>query len=159
MESGFADDIAGGDAQLVVGARFTTMSAVADGFAVRLGRIGARRFRDADALARYLPERATHLFALHPARWEATFHSLTCKDPRKIKYYRPTLVRLTADTIIADMLHANRLYWATTDAERVAAARACCESARMLTGASLRDFALPELFVPTDRSVAVSESL
>ena len=61
---------------------------VAANEAIHLEGLG-KFFDKDDPLAKYVPERATHMYALHPEKWTSTFYSLTNKDPQKIGYYKP----------------------------------------------------------------------
>lgn len=83
------------------------MDIVPDGFAVRLTKIGYKKTKLSEELDNEVPQRKTHTFALHPKKWESTFYSLTLKDPEKIKFYKPILIRIGEGTLIADM------YWAS----------------------------------------------
>ena len=75
--------------------------------AIHLTKLG-KFHRGQDTLAQYVPQRSTHLFALHPVKWQSTFFSLTNKDPRKLKYYGPKMIDIIPGTLIADMYLANQ---------------------------------------------------
>ena len=113
------------------------------GYAVRLTHIG--KFKGEDPLASQVPERLTHIFALHPLKWEYTFHSLTLKDPHKIIYYKPTLVPMRPGTLIADMAFYNAFEYGDTGADKQYIA-----SIRLIEEADLDQYKLPELLIPPE---------
>lgn len=107
-----------------------------------------RFFKKEDPLVKYVPERATHTFALHPDKWESTFYSLTNKDPRKLNYYRPTDVEITADTLVADMAIANKFYRAKTEEEKLQFAKLYKDSLKPLNSVDISTYRMPELLIP-----------
>lgn len=107
-----------------------------------------RFFKKEDPLAKYVPERATHTFALHPDKWESTFYSLTNKDPRKLNYYRPKDVEITADTLVADMAIANKFYRAKTEEEKLEFAKLYKDSLKPLNSVDISTYRMPELLIP-----------
>lgn len=107
-----------------------------------------RFFKKEDPLVKYVPERATHTFALHPDKWESTFYSLTNKDPRKLNYYRPTDVEITADTLVADMAIANKFYRAKTEEEKLEFAKLYKDSLKPLNSVDISTYRMPELLIP-----------
>lgn len=122
--------------------------------AIRLRRLSKKTFRDNDELAIYVPQRESHYFAMHPQKWEPTFYSLTNKDSSKICYYRPEIIDIHPDTIIADMRYANLFFWATNDYDRSKNAELYQQSVRLLIHASVDEYHLPELLIPRDPAEA-----
>lgn len=83
---------------------------VPEGHAIRLEKSGAGVADDGE-LSKVVPQRKTHLFALHPKEWEWTYNSLTGKDFHKIVYHQPRAVKIAPGTLVADMGEAtNYLY-------------------------------------------------
>jgi hypothetical protein len=122
-----------------------------DGKPIPLGhglriKIGAN-WSGVDLLGELVPERLTHIFALHPAKWIPTFYSLTNKDEYKLRYFQPKLIHLPAGTLIADMRYANQFYWKDQSPEFGKLYKA---SVRLLSEANMGDYHLPELLVPPD---------
>ncbi len=115
---------------------------IRDNFAIRLTKLG--KFHGTDELANLVPERKTHIFALHPRAWKWTFGSLTLKDPRKIIFYGPTLIPIKSGTLIADMAFYNRFERGDKEA-----ASLYVNSLKLLASANLSEYKLPELLIPT----------
>ncbi len=121
------------------------MSSVPDGYAVRLTRLGRTQFGTGrDALAAWVPERATHRYGLHPGNWRDTFWELTMRDPERIGYYCPTLIEIVAGTLIADMHFASRFYWYAREAD----AEAYKSTVRPFKLSLLTAYQKPELLIP-----------
>jgi hypothetical protein len=100
-----------------------------------------------DELAKYVPERLTHQFALDPNKWESTFFSLTNKDPRKLKFYGPKKVEIVPGTLIGDMAIANQFYRATTAETKAQFAKQYQETLKPYTG-DVTGYRFPELLIP-----------
>jgi len=115
--------------------------------AIHLTRL-PRYHKDGDQLALYVPERNNCIFALHPDRWQSTFFSLTNRDPRKLKYYRPVRVNITDNTLIGDMALANKFYRATTELDRRSYAQQYRNSLQPYNSADITQYKLPELLIP-----------
>jgi hypothetical protein len=118
---------------------------------VRLGRL-SRFHPGEDPMAKFVPERGTHTYALHPDNWESTFYSLTLKDPMKLRYYQPRDVELPPGTLVADMVWANRFYRAKTDSERRHAVREYRRSMRPVDQADVAAYRMPELLIPREQA-------
>jgi hypothetical protein len=116
---------------------------VPEDVAVHLQRTGFKADPRSAALARAVPARATHVFALHRIFWENTFVSLTNKDPKKIIFYRPEPVFIVTGTLVADMRYANQYLWGDD-----AGLAPYIESVRPLEEVNLADYHLPELLIP-----------
>lgn len=114
--------------------------------AIRLTRLG-RFHRGEDLLAKYIPERLTHSFALHPDKWESTFFSLTNRDPRKLKFYGPTKVEIIPGTLVGDMAIANKFYRATTPEEQEQYAQQYKDSLKPYP-VDINQYRMPELLIP-----------
>ena len=114
--------------------------------AILLTRLG-RFFRGDDPLVKYIPERGTHRFALHPNKWESTFFSLTNKDPRKLKFYGPTKVDIIPGTLVGDMAIANQFYRAKTPEDREQFAQQYRNSLRPYP-VDIDQYRMPELLIP-----------
>lgn len=95
-------------------------------------------------LEELVPERATHIFALHPKKWVATFHSLTLKDPRKIVHYEPKAIPMVPGTLVADMKLANT-FMITGNPEY---AHKYARSVLPVEQADLDGYQMPELLIP-----------
>lgn len=117
---------------------------VAPGFALRLTRLGRSQFASPDPLAAYVPERSTHVFALHPENWRNSFYALTLKDDHKIVWYGPELVLIRPGTLVADMAHANHFLWHGKEEDAIAYKN----SVRPLDSADLSTYQQPELLIP-----------
>jgi pyrimidine deaminase RibD-like protein len=100
-----------------------------------------------DELAKYVPERSTHTFALDPNKWQGTFYSLTNKDLHKLKYYGPKKVEIVPGTLVGDMAIANQFYRATDPSKREHFAQAYKESLKPYTG-DVSGYRFPELLIP-----------
>jgi hypothetical protein len=98
-------------------------------------------------LAKYVPERSTHTFALDPNKWQGTFYSLTNKDLHKLKYYGPKKVEIVPGTLVGDMAIANQFYRATDPGKREHFAQAYKESLKPYTG-DVSGYRFPELLIP-----------
>jgi hypothetical protein len=118
---------------------------VPSGFAIRLQNVGFKPSAASKSLDELVPERKSHVFALHPDNWEWTFNSLTGKDPKKISFYKPTLIKITPNTLVADMVFANS-YLRGVDQEK--ALEQYKESMKPLASVDLSKYELPELLVP-----------
>ena len=114
--------------------------------AIHLTRLG-RFHRDTDELAKYVPERLTHRFALHPEKWESTFFSLTNKDPRKLKFYGPEKMDIVPGTLVGDMAIANKFYQAHTAEEKQQLAQQYQDSLRPWP-VDVSQYRMPELLLP-----------
>jgi thioesterase domain-containing protein len=117
---------------------------VPEGFAIRLRRLGRSQFGKIDPLASYVPERATHTYALHSQKWRETFYSLTLKDPPKIVFFQPEFVEISADTLIAEMSFATQFLWHGREDD----ARNYANSVRLLSDANINEYNRPELLIP-----------
>lgn len=105
-------------------------------------------FKRSDPLTELVPERKTHTFALHPDKWISTFYSLTGKDPKKLKYYKPAQVEIVPGTLVGDMVFANRFYRAETDEEKYDAALRYKNSLKPYEQANVDLYKMPELLIP-----------
>jgi hypothetical protein len=88
---------------------------VPKGYALRLLNPGKyARVKD-DGLVSYVPERGSHLFAMHPQHWRDTFRGLTMKRPehlsdRGFQALKPQLIRIRPGSLVGDMSHATMFY-------------------------------------------------
>lgn len=114
--------------------------------AIHLTRLG-RFHRGEDSLAKYVPERLTHQFALHPEKWESTFFSLTNRDPRKLRFYGPTQVDIVPGTLVGDMALANKFYRANTTEEKQHYAELYRQSLKPYP-VDIDQYRMPELLIP-----------
>lgn len=119
-----------------------TLDGVPPGHAVRLTKL-ATMYRG-EELAKIVPQRLTHIFALHPENWMYTFHSLTGKDWRKIGFYGPEVVPIKHGTLIGEMSYATAFMYGGSplDAEKYVA------SLKPLEQADIRSYEKPELLIP-----------
>lgn len=106
-----------------------------------------RFFRDQDPLADLVPQRRNVTYALHPDKWQATFFSLTNRDPRKLRHYRPRMVSIPPGTLIGDMAIANQFYRAGSDDEKQRFAKLYGESLKPYP-ADVSSYRMPELLMP-----------
>ncbi len=120
---------------------------VPDGKLVRLSGLGSFGKGD-DELAKYVPERKTHTFALHPDNWDATFYSLTNKDRHKITRYKPSAIEPVTGTLVADMYFANQFYRAKDENEKKEWARKYKASIKPLNKADVKSYKMPEVLIP-----------
>jgi hypothetical protein len=120
--------------------------------AISLSRLG-KFFPGADPLAKFVPERATSQYALHPDKWEATFYSLTNKDLYKLKYYGPKNISIPPGTLVGDMAIANKFYSAKTSEEKQQFADAYKASLRPYP-VDVSQYRMPELLMPKQGAAA-----
>lgn len=119
---------------------------VPEGWAVRLSGLSQKGWNgEEDSLAQFVPERSTHVYALHPSNWQGTFYSLTNKDLHKIANYKPSLVKIVPGTLVADMAIANQFFRNDEDA-RFGGAYAA--SVKPVEEADLSVYKQPELLIP-----------
>ena len=116
------------------------------GKAVALSNLG-KFHAGVDTLGKWVPERLTHQFALDPNKWEHTFYSLTLKEPKKIRYYRPKNVDIVPGTLVGDMAIANQFYRTKDPAEQEKYALAYLASLKPYP-VNLDDYKFPELLIP-----------
>lgn len=116
--------------------------------AIRLLRLG--RFGDLDAMASFVPERSTHVFALHPCKWEPTFYSLTLKDSKKIRYYQPVIIPIPPGTLCGDMRFINAFDRTDDQAEKRTFIESYRRSLVPYEEANVDDYLLPELLIPRE---------
>ena len=116
------------------------------GKAVALSNLG-KFHAGVDTLGKWVPERLTHQFALDPNKWEHTFYSLTLKEPKKIRYYRPKNVDIVPGTLVGDMAIANQFYRTKDPAEQEQYALAYLASLKPYP-VNLDDYEFPELLIP-----------
>jgi hypothetical protein len=116
---------------------------VPPGYAVHLTKIGFK-WDKGDPLFAMVPERGTHMFALHPENWKGTFYSLTNKDLHKIANYGPKVVKIAPGTLVAEMAYANN-YMRTGNVEW---AKRYADSVRPIEDVDLSSYKLPELLIP-----------
>jgi hypothetical protein len=116
------------------------------GKAVALSNLGKFHV-GVDTLGKWIPERLTHQFALDPDKWEHTFYSLTLKEPKKIRYYRPKNVDIVPGTLVGDMAIANQFYRTKDPAEQEKYAKAYLASLKPYP-VNLDDYEFPELLIP-----------
>jgi hypothetical protein len=114
--------------------------------AIHLTKLG-KFHKGEDELANYVPERITHFFALHPAKWESTFFSLTNKDPRKINFYGPKKIDIVPGTLVGDMAIANKFYRAKTQEEKELYAQQYKDSVKSYP-VNVDEYRFPELLIP-----------
>ena len=114
--------------------------------AIHLTKLG-KFHKGEDELARYVPERLTHSFALHPDNWESTFYSLTLKDPRKINYFGPKKIDIVPGTLVGDMAIANKFYRAKTQEEKELYAQQYMDSVKPYP-VDVNAYRFPELLIP-----------
>ena len=114
--------------------------------AIHLTRLG-KFHKGGDELAKYVPERLTHSFALHPNKWESTFFSLTNKDPRKINFFGPKKIDIVPGTIVGDMAIANKFYRANTPEEKELYAQEYKDSLKPYP-VDVSMYRFPELLIP-----------
>ena len=119
---------------------------VESGKAITLSNMG-KFHTGADPLGKHVPERLTHQFALHLEKWEHTFYSLTLKDPRKIRYYRPTKIDIKPGTLVGDMAIANKFYRTDDPVEQEQYAQQYIRSLKLYP-VDVNDYKFPELLVP-----------
>jgi hypothetical protein len=117
---------------------------VPPGMALRLTRIGRSQFGEVDDLAAFVPERATHVFALHPDNWARTFWDLTNKDSSKLNFYWPVLIEMREKTLVAEMRYASEFAWHSRERDAIAYR----SSVRELSGANIAEYEAPELLIP-----------
>ena len=126
------------------------------GKAVALSNLG-KFHAGVDTLGKWVPERLTHQFALDPNKWEHTFYSLTLKEPKKIRYYRPKNVDIVPGTLVGDMAIANQFYRTKDPAEQEQYALAYLASLKPYP-VNLDDYEFPELLIPR-KEQGVAEGL
>jgi hypothetical protein len=114
--------------------------------AISLSRLGKFHHGE-DPLAEFVPERATAQYALHPDKWQSTFHSLTNKDSDKLKYYGPKKIPIPPGTLVGDMAIANKFYRAKTSQEKQHYADAYRESLQPYP-VDVSLYRMPELLMP-----------
>jgi pyrimidine deaminase RibD-like protein len=119
----------------------------ADNTAISLTKLPKYHKGGVDELAKYVPERSTHTFALDPNKWQGTFYSLTNKDLHKLKYYGPKKIEIVPGTLVGDMAIANQFYRATDPGKREHFAQAYKESLKPYTG-DVSGYRFPELLIP-----------
>jgi ribosomal protein S18 acetylase RimI-like enzyme len=107
-----------------------------------------RFFKTDDPLAKLVPERSTHLFTLHPDKWQSTFFSLTGKNPKKLKYYRPSNIDITPDTLVGDMAIANKFYREKDPKEQSKLAQLYKNSLKPVKSVDISTYKMPELLIP-----------
>lgn len=126
-----------------------------------------RFFKDKDPLTELIPERGTHMFALHSdmlsdnpnnQKWRKTFASLTGKDflevlanPKILSGYRPKKFPIPPGTLVGDMHFANMYYskiFHKTPEEKLAVAKQYKDSLVPLDQADLSKYTMPELLIP-----------
>ena len=117
--------------------------------AIHLKGLG-KFFKQEDPLASHIPERTNSIYALHPDKWESTFFSLTNKDPRKLRYFKPEHINVPEGTLVGDMIHANRFYGAKTNDEKQKHAQAYRESLKPYP-VDLSGYRMPELLIPQNK--------
>lgn len=129
-------------------------------YAIHLGNLPKFHSGKRDSLIDFVPERETHLFALHsnPLHMKKTIAGLTGKDwfefaysPRLLAGYRPSLVKITPDTLVADMHLADRYYsniGNPTPEDKKQAGLAYAASVKPLSQADLNQYKKPELLIP-----------
>jgi len=121
------------------------------GKAVALSNLG-KFHAGVDTLGKWVPERLTHQFALDPIKWEHTFYSLTLKEPKKIRYYRPKNVAIVPGTLVGDMAIANQFYRTKDPAEQEKYALAYLASLKPYP-VNLDDYEFPELLIPRKEQI------
>ena len=126
------------------------------GKAVALSNLG-KFHAGVDTLGKWVPERLTHQFALDPNKWEHTFYSLTLKEPKKIRYYRPKNIDIVPGTLVGDMAIANQFYRTKDPAEQEKYALAYLASLKPYP-VNLDDYEFPELLIPR-KEQGVAESV
>ena len=120
--------------------------------AISLSRLG-KFHKGEDTLGKYVPERLTHQFALHPDKWEHTFHSLTLKDPRKLRFYGPKKISVSPGTLVGDMAIANKFYRAESAEAAAQYAQEYKDSLRPYP-VDVSKYRMPELLIPGAKGVA-----
>ena len=126
------------------------------GKAIALSNLG-KFHAGVDTLGKWVPERLTHQFALDPDKWEHTFYSLTLKEPKKIRYYRPKNVDILPGTLVGDMAIANQFYRTKDPVEQEKYALAYLASLKPYP-VNLDDYKFPELLIPR-KEQGVAEGL
>jgi len=116
------------------------------GKAIALSNLG-KFHAGVDTLGKWVPERLTHQFALDPDKWEHTFYSLTLKEPKKIRYYRPKNVDILPGTLVGDMAIANQFYRTKDPMEQEKYALEYLASLKPYP-VNLDDYEFPELLIP-----------
>jgi pyrimidine deaminase RibD-like protein len=114
--------------------------------AISLSKLG-KFHPGADALAEFVPERASAQYALHPDKWESTFYSLTNKDSDKLRYYGPKKISIPHGTLVGDMAIANKFYRAKTSEEKQQYANAYKASLQSYP-VDVSQYRMPELLIP-----------
>jgi GNAT superfamily N-acetyltransferase len=114
--------------------------------AISLSKLG-KFHSGADALAEFVPERASAQYALHPDKWESTFYSLTNKDSDKLRYYGPKKISIPPGTLVGDMAIANKFYRAKTPEEKQQYAKAYKASLQSYP-VDVNQYRMPELLMP-----------
>jgi GNAT superfamily N-acetyltransferase len=114
--------------------------------AISLSKLG-KFHPGADALAEFVPERASVQYALHPDKWESTFYSLTNKDSDKLRYYGPKKISIPPGTLVGDMAIANKFYRAKTSEEKQQYAEAYKASLQSYP-VDVNQYRMPELLIP-----------
>ena len=114
--------------------------------AISLSKLG-KFHPGADALAEFVPERASAQYALHPDKWESTFYSLTNKDSDKLRYYGPKKISIPPGTLVGDMAIANKFYRAKTSEEKQQYAEAYKASLQSYP-VDVSQYRMPELLIP-----------
>jgi len=114
--------------------------------AISLSKLG-KFHPGADALAEFVPERASVQYALHPDKWESTFYSLTNKDSDKLRYYGPKKISIPPGTLVGDMAIANKFYRAKTPEEKQQYAKAYKASLQSYP-VDVNQYRMPELLMP-----------
>jgi hypothetical protein len=118
------------------------LAGIPPNYAIRLTKLP--QMHRGEELAKLIPERVTHIFALHPDNWEYTYYSLTGKDKDKIRFYGPVAIMITPDTLIAEMNHATAFMYSRNvkDADKYK------ESLKLLSQVNVREYKRPELLIP-----------
>ena len=118
---------------------------IEEGMALHLGKL-PEYFDGTDPLADMVPDRVGK-FALHPDNWEATFYSLTNKDLKKIKSYKPQLVKIPTNSVVGDMAIANKFY-RTKDQDEKRALAVAYKDSMVPYGADISHIKMPEIIMP-----------
>ena len=116
---------------------------VPPGHAIYLGLVNILWKTDA-LLAEAVPERLTHVFALHPRNWKRTFQLTTGKDPAKIIAFNPEAIPMHPGTLVAEMVFAHKAMW-TGHPQWAELYR---KSLRPVEEAEVGKYMKPELLVP-----------
>ena len=118
---------------------------IGNDMALHLGKL-PKYFDGTDPLADMVPDRVGK-FALHPDNWEGTYYSLTNKDTAKIKFYKPQLVKIPANSVVGDMAIANR-YYRTKDEDEKKVLAVAYRDSMVPYGADTSHIKMPEIIMP-----------